>query len=409
MPTINWETGSYTVPGKENDKSTFRVTVGSDWGALWGYAEPMQRDALAVYGDLLPILQESDFNIVNVECALGDKGAPVKKAGPNLRGAAGTERCLTAVPFHLGTLSNNHIMDFGPDSLEETIGVLHNNGIKTVGAGMSLEEAAQPAIVQIKNATLGIINCGEGEACASIDGRAGANPFHVPAIVQQIHTLKTQVDAVVVIFHGGREYAPCPPPYVVDGLRQFAEAGADAVIGHHPHVPQGIEIHQGTPIAYSQGNFVFLQDAPNGALYFKRSGYLIHLDFAGKELREFSITPYRLKPEGVFALQGDEKTQLLDELKTVSAYLDDPRAIRYLWDAFVDNVGQKGMLGTIHNMQSLFEEDAETGAARLHNLFFCPAHRELYLNGLKRLSRGELGNSPQWAKDLVADWGKRLL
>ena len=62
---------------------------------------------------------------------------------------------------------------------------------------------------------------------------------------------------MLVIFHGGREYAPCPPPYVVNALRRFARAGACAVVAHHPHVPQGIEIVEGVPIAYSQGNFVF--------------------------------------------------------------------------------------------------------------------------------------------------------
>jgi hypothetical protein len=103
MSTINWKNGVYKAPGTENSKSTFRVTIGADWGALWDYADVMQRDPLAVYGDLLPLFRESDLNIVNVECALGEKGAPIKKGGPNLRGADGTVRALSEVPIHVGT------------------------------------------------------------------------------------------------------------------------------------------------------------------------------------------------------------------------------------------------------------------------------------------------------------------
>jgi len=409
MSTINWNNGVYQAPGTENLKSTFHVTVGSDWGALWGYADLMQRDPLAVYGDLLPLFRESDLNIVNVECALGERGAPIKKGGPNLRGADGTVRALTEVPIHVGTLANNHIMDFGPESLQETIDILHDAGIKTVGAGANGAEAAKPIITPMKDATLGIINCAEGEACASINGGPGTNPFDVLAVTQQIQELKKQVDAVLVIFHGGREYVPSPPPYVINALRQFADAGASAVIAHHPHVPQGVEIHNGVPIAYSQGNFVFLQDAPNGELYFKRTGYLVHLNFAGKVLSGFSLTPYRVKANGVFSLQGDEKTQLLNELKQVSELLKDDTKTQQMWNAVVDTQGEKYLRNMLQNMLTLFEEDGEAAAARLHNVFFCPAHREQMMNGLKRISHGELGDSPEWTKELVKDWATRPL
>jgi poly-gamma-glutamate synthesis protein (capsule biosynthesis protein) len=407
---MDWNKGSYCASGTEKQESTFRITIGADWGALWDYTDLMQKDPLAVYGDLLPLFRQSDLNIVNVECALGKKGAPIKKGGPNLRGADGTERALSEVPFHIGCLANNHIMDFGPESLEETINILHSAGVQTVGAGLNGKEAARPLIVQMKNATLGIINCAEGEACASIDGGPGTHPFDVLALQEQIRELKKTVDAVLVIFHGGREYAPVPPPYIIKGLRRLAEAGACAVIAHHPHVPQGVEIHQGVPIAYSQGNFVFRwADTRQSYRYFVSTGYLVHLDFAGKVLSELSLTPYRMKADGVFALQGEEKTQLLRELEQVSALLADERKSRQAWDAFVDNMGQDGMRNLLQNLVNQFDDDPDGAAARLHNIFFCPAHRELYLNGLKRISHGELGDSPQWAKDLVADWANRDL
>lgn len=410
MTTIDWKNGSYKAPNTQGKNSDFRVTVASDWGALWDYTQLMQDDPIAVYGDLLPLFRESDLNLVNVECALGELGEPIRKAGPALRGAKGTERALTEAPFQVGCLANNHIMDFGPESLRETIGILHGAGVKTVGAGMNSEEAAKPLIVEMKGATLGIINCAEGEACASIAGGPGAHPFDVPALKEQVRDLKEKVDAVLVVFHGGREYAPVPPPYVVDGLRQLAEAGATAIIGHHPHVPQGVEVHQGVPIAYSQGNFVFhWGDTRDDHRYYVSAGYLVHLDFAGKELAEFSLTPYRMKREGVFALQGEEKTELLQKVEQVSELLSDPKKIEQAWNAFVDHYGHEFYFTRLSAHEEQAKEDLALASARLHNLFFAPAHRELYLNALKRLSKEEFGDSPQWAKDLVEEWGKRPL
>ncbi len=410
MSTIDWNNGVYQAPGTENLESTFRITIGADWGALWDYADLMQRDPLAVYGDLLPLFREGALNIFNVECALGERGAPFKKGGPNLRGADGTVRALSEVPVHVGTLANNHIMDFGPESLQETIDILHDAGVQTVGAGANGAEAAKPIITQMKDATLGIINCAEGEACASINGGPGTHPFDVLALTEQIQELKKQVDAVLVIFHGGREYIPSPPPYVINGLRKFADAGATAVIAHHPHVPQGVEIHNGVPIAYSQGNFVFRwADTREDYRYFVSTGYLVHLDFAGKVLSQLSLTPYRMKADGVFALQGDDKTQLLNELEQVSELLKDDTKTQQAWNAVVDTQGEKYLRNMLQNLLNQFDEDGEAAAARLHNVFFCPAHREQMLNGLKRISHGELGDSPQWAKELVTDWTTRKL
>ena len=88
--------------------------------------------------------------------------------------------------------------------------------------------------------------------------------------------MNNKTDAVIlVIFHGGREHTPLPPPYVVHDLRAIAEMGAHAVIAHHPHVPQGIELHHGVPIVYSMGNFVFWQTDP---AFYRHAGYLVHLD-----------------------------------------------------------------------------------------------------------------------------------
>lgn len=392
------------------NRAGYRVTIAADWGPLWLYEDLMRRDPLAVYGDLLPVLRDSDLNIVNVECALGDRGAPIIKCGPCLRGDedAGIA-ALTGVPFHVASLSNNHIMDYGPEGLEHTIHVLRRAGLRTVGAGMDGEEAARPLVIEADGFRLGIINCGEGEACASLDNGPGANVFDVERQEAEIRALKATTDAVLVIFHGGRELASMPPPYVVNGLRRLAEAGAAAVIAHHPHVPQGLEVHHGVPIAYSQGNFVFYNEG-FARRYYASTGYLAHLDFDGKKLAAVSLTPYRIKKEGLSALAGDERRTFLEELRELSGHLADAGDIADLWDAFADEYGGNGERALRQQIEGAVEEYRKSPAqawARFHNYAFAPAHREYFLRSFQRLRQGTFGDSPAWAREVVRRWTTR--
>ncbi|WP_158301965.1 CapA family protein [Paenibacillus mesophilus] len=388
---------------KEGAEKTVRLTIGSDWLPSRGYELKSGDDPLSVYGDLLPLLRNSDLNVINVETTLGSHGQPIPKAGPNFRAEESAVRSLTAVPFHIACMANNHIMDYGPESLRRTLEVLREAGLKTVGAGLTGEEAARPLHIEIGGITAAIINCGEGEACCSIDNGPGANGFKLPELTRQIRHEKTRSDHVLVIFHGGREYAPMPPEYVVDGLREMAEAGASAVIAHHPHVPQGIEIHNGVPIVYSQGNFVFWQDDD---AFYKHTGYLVHLDVHKSGISKLEISPYVIERNGLSLMTGQLKAGFLQTLRTVSELLADPHSVRAVWNAFVDSVGLTGMKRNLEALLADMAGNTETSAARLHNLFFTPAHRELFMNGLKRASRGELGDSPEWAKTLVSHWQK---
>jgi len=383
-----------------------RVTVASDWAPLPYYQPLMRRDPEAVYGDLLHLLKEGDLNVVNVECVLGNAGAPIPKAGPCLRADAGFVSGLVAAPFHIATLANNHSMDFGPESLEETLSVLRSSGLQCLGAGKTGDEASEPLIVERGGLRLAILNCGEGEACASLDNGPGASRLDVPARILQIQELRRRADAVIMIVHGGREHTPAPPPYFVGALRQFAEAGADAVIAHHAHVPQGMEIHGHVPIVYCQGNFVF---RPSHDLHYTTVGYLAHLDFSPEGLAGFFITPYKMAPQGLERLKGEALAEFVDELETVSRLLKDPTAIRQMWDAFGDVRGLQNLTGTIQSVLSDFAENPRSAAARLHNHFFAPAHREYALHNLQRVVNGTFGDSPGWAQKLVRRWMQRKI
>lgn len=383
-----------------------RVTVCSDWLPLRNFKDVIAADPVAVYGDALPFIRQSDLNVVNVETTLGTAGKPIPKAGPNFQAEAESVRSLTEAPFHVACMANNHIMDYGPDSLASTLKALQSAGLKTVGAGMTGTEASEPLRIEVNGLQIAIVNCAEGEACRSIDNGPGAYGFDRETVIPQVRELAQKTDFVLVIFHGGREYAPLPPEYVVSDLRAVAEAGANAVIAHHPHVPQGIEVHKGVPIAYSQGNFAFWQE--DGRFY-THAGYMVHLDIGRKQICKMEITPYMIEPQGLSVMKGALKEGFLNMLKLVSELLADPAHVRSAWHAFIDSVGLEGMKRMVLGPTSKLDAELEVGAAQLQNLFFTPAHRELFIRGLARVSRGELGDSPDWAKELVRLWTKALI
>jgi poly-gamma-glutamate capsule biosynthesis protein CapA/YwtB (metallophosphatase superfamily) len=361
----------------------------------------MVEHPLAVFGNLLPLFRKSDLNIVNVEAVLGEQGQAILKDGPCLRGDERAVQGLVEAPFHVACLANNHTCDYGPEGLQHTLDVLHKAGLHTVGAGMNGEEAAKPLLLQAGTARLAIVNFAEGEACRSVGGSPGVHGFDLHTVELRMREAKQQADIVLAIYHGGREHTPMPPLYVVEGLRKAAEAGAAAVIAHHPHVPQGIEFHHGVPIVYSQGNFVFWQE---NDLYYRHVGYLVHLDFVDDRLVKLELSPYKIAREGLSVLGGQEKEYLLGQLQNVSQLLSNPETVQHSWDAFVDRIGVKGLVSRLQSDLDMIAQDLPYGTARLHNMFFTSAHNELFLNGLKRASTGEIGNSPEWAKELVEHW-----
>jgi poly-gamma-glutamate capsule biosynthesis protein CapA/YwtB (metallophosphatase superfamily) len=404
--TTDWHTGTWRTEGAAGEP-TARLTVASDWGPRGLAYEPhLLARPEGIYGDLLPLLRGSDLNVANVESVLGTAGAPILKGGPNLRGDERTVRALTVVPFHVACLANNHALDYGPEGLAHTLSVLQAAGLRTVGAALTGEEAAQTLTVRAGDVRVGVIDCAEGEEARSRDGGPGVNGLDVPRIERQLAALKREADLVLVVFHGGREYTPVPPPYVVRDLRQLADAGADAIVAHHPHVPQGIEVHNGVPIAYSLGNFVFWQGSD---CFYQRAGYLFHLDLVGTKVAGFTISPYLLQPDGLALMQGQVKEAFLQDLACISEVLHDPQAVLAVWDAFIEYTGgaEGYWRSLIPHIEGLVTDPAQHAPGLLNRLV-TPAHRELYVRSLRRLLEHE-PPSPCWARELVARWRTRRL
>jgi poly-gamma-glutamate capsule biosynthesis protein CapA/YwtB (metallophosphatase superfamily) len=167
--------------------------------------------------------------------------------------------------FDVCSTANNHAWDFGERAMRETLDNLHRVGIASAGTGETIDEAYKAAIVERKGwrvgflAVTGVFNS-PFETSPARDHVAWADPVLVALKIKELRA--SGVDLVIVSYHGGVEYQPEP----TDETRTFAhaclDAGADAFVGHHPHVTQGVEWYNGKPIFYSLGNFVFKQFDP---------------------------------------------------------------------------------------------------------------------------------------------------
>jgi poly-gamma-glutamate synthesis protein (capsule biosynthesis protein) len=357
---------------------------------------------------------------------------------------------LTAVPFHLATLANNHILDYGFAGLARTQSILRDNGIDFCGAGASQHEWTAPWRRKVGESELAVINVAEGEEGKAEGSGGGVAPFDVPAVCERIRSLRAENALVVVIAHAGREHLPIPAPYIRDAYRAWADAGAHLVVGHHPHVPQGMERWGGGTIYYSLGNFVMWMDSQQ-ALH--NLGICLQARFTNSALAGTEVIPFNIHPNGLTRLRAGVADLFHTQFERLSTLITEPEKLETVWAAFADRwfetsgvaeiaesaallAGPRRMAQTLVKLMAagsagngfaarlkqklLWRLNAflqggvssippaaerRNAAAILRNRFDTLAHRELYLLALKRVMTGEAGTTPDWAKALLDEWG----
>ncbi|HET6421150.1 MAG TPA: CapA family protein [Geobacteraceae bacterium] len=205
-------------------------------------------------------------DLKNGDMAIGNLEAPITRHGKEFTGKKfrfkvnpAAAKALRRAGFSILTLANNHMMDYGEVGLEETLRHLDNAGILHTGAGSNLDAARKPALMLIGDKTIAFLAYSRTLPCEFYAGhdRAGTAPGVDSQYVEDISRAKSVADYVIVSFHWGAEKATIPRLYQIDAAHKAIDAGADVVIGHHPHVLQGIERYKNGVIFYSLGNFAF--------------------------------------------------------------------------------------------------------------------------------------------------------
>jgi poly-gamma-glutamate capsule biosynthesis protein CapA/YwtB (metallophosphatase superfamily) len=287
---------------------------------LNGVAYPFQAIAPAVSG--------ADITYGDLEAPLSDRVKP-PRTGTSFIAPSSTIQGLKMLGLDVVSLANNHSTNFGTAAFTDTLTLLKTNGIKYAGGGLNLAEAKSPAIVEAGGVRFAFLDYNSiiGSQNATVSGPGVTwirmRPWSrdsaedVAMVQRSIREARNQADVVIACFHWSEEYKHAPSASQRAMAHAACDAGADMVIGSHPHCVQSIEMYEDKIIAYSLGNFIFDQMEHD----YSREGVIMRCRFAGPRLVGLELVPYVIRdwcqPVPVSGLQAQK---IMNELLTISGY-----------------------------------------------------------------------------------------
>jgi poly-gamma-glutamate capsule biosynthesis protein CapA/YwtB (metallophosphatase superfamily) len=278
-PTVSEPTAGSTPPPTSAAPRPVTLLVGGDVTVGHHYqtyfdeqvAKGRTREEMFAYGfkEVKPVADAADVFLVNLECPFTQSDDKLPK-NFNFRARPEFVNTLLGGGVDIVSLANNHMMDYGPQGLVDTLMTLEQARIPYFGAGRTLAEARRPALLTVggvRFAFLGYFFLGDKnieprqvyatETTPGVAGHFSDVEVMERMLREDIISAKAKADVVLPFFHWGKESTYDPLPYQVRLARAAIDAGAAGVLGSHPHVLQAMELHQGAPAIYSLGNFVF--------------------------------------------------------------------------------------------------------------------------------------------------------
>ncbi len=273
-------------------------------------------------------VKQSDISFCNLECPIGTKGASLPGKGICFRADVQAAVELKKAGFNLVSMANNHAVDYDGEALVETFSLLKQNNIDWVGAGENIYEALSPKIINKNGIKIGFLGFSDmadiyfsnsyKRTFRAEDNKSGVAPMDEDLILEEINKLKSRVDIVVVSIHWGTEYVYQPDSNQIDLAHKLIDAGVDLIIGHHPHILQGIERYKHGLIAYSLGNCIFDQYKN-----YTKQGLMLDVDFTRLGIKNFKVLPISIDECQAKIAVENEKDKILSKLSELSKMLND--------------------------------------------------------------------------------------
>ena len=211
--------------------------------------------------EMLERMQNADLFVINEEFPFSLRGEAMEDKQFTFRADPKYVEIFQKMGVDIATVANNHALDFGRDAFLDTLDTLKSAGITCIGGGYHLSEASAPAVQTIKGQTFAIFGATRVSPSATwyaSDSQAGLfQTYDATLLNQKIAEAHTEYDHVIVFVHWGIEKNETPEDYQRSLAKGYIDAGADLVVGCHPHVLQGFEYYNGVPIVYSLGNYLF--------------------------------------------------------------------------------------------------------------------------------------------------------
>lgn len=264
----------------------------------------------------LSAIRSVDYFAVNEEFPFSSRGTKAADKQYTFRLAPEKVSIFQEIGIDAVTLANNHALDYGTEALLDTCDVLDGAGILHTGAGKDLDAAKQPVVFEKngqKVALIGATRVIPEAGWAAVKGHPGmlsSYEVSVEPLLAQIAECHAAGEKVVVLIHWGIERDETPQEYQRALAKRYIDAGADLVIGSHPHVLQGMEYYKGKPIFYSLGNFIFGSSIPKTML--------VQAEFEGDDL-SLRLIPGTSSGGYTHTLTDEsEKTQFYQYLEGIS-------------------------------------------------------------------------------------------
>ncbi|HHT90120.1 MAG: CapA family protein [Bacillota bacterium] len=283
--------------------------------------EGLQKGWTHIFSEVAPRIRQADLSFANLESPIGDKGHFINMFQAPPQAIEG----VASAGFDVVSLANNHTLDYHHEGMFETMRLLDQVGIDWVGAGENIQEARRPLITEVSGIRVGFlaytemwfVHAREPISWQATLDEPGVAPAELDLVVEDVKKLRDQVDCVIVTVHWGKEYVHEPTPEQRSLARAAVDAGADLVLGHHPHVLQGIEFYKQGVIVYSLGNFVFDLNRP-------KTWETMMLEFTLSPRGPLDMT---IIPAYIFGIQpriltGSHREAVYDQIRSYSLPFD---------------------------------------------------------------------------------------
>ena len=384
-----------------------RILFASDFAPIRGFADIMKNEPQAVYGDLLSHLNDSDYNIVNLESPLSCPEGLITKSGAAFSGEEAHIGSLKAGNFKAVVCANNHTFDSGLAGFRNTCSLLEKNNIAHVGAGENIYEARRELAFEVKGVKFALFAVSEGEDMLGAKEKSyGVRPWEVGKLADEIRAARSKYDVILVSAHCGLEYQPYPSFYVYEAFKLWAEAGADMIIGHHPHVPQGMTYFGKTPAYFSLGNFVFYQPVK---FFHRKTGYFLEIEADKNGIVSHRAVPYRIEEKNLRLLNMEEKADFEKLFEKLSAPLESSDTAEKAWNAVLAYNGLAGFQNELEKILNTMRETPAKGAAMLRNRVTCIQHSSQWIDGMTRIMAGSIDDAPAEMVEMVGEFMTREL
>lgn len=271
--------------------------------------------------ELITKMRDADLCLVNNEFCYSSRGERFPEKAYTFRAQPTNVNILHQMGVDLAGLANNHVYDYGEEAFLDTLDTLKDADIPYIGAGRTANEAFSPYYAEINGVTVAFLAASRAEkhymtpiTDNDYHGIAGIYDWCDDRFVEEIRKADKVADVVIAYVHWGTEYSTVLQESQKTLAREYIDAGADVIVGTHPHILQGIEFYNDVPVIYSLGNFWFnLEDIDT---------VLLELEFTGTDC-SVHLVPAVQRDGKTTTVEGtDEGRRIFDHLESISADIE---------------------------------------------------------------------------------------